>query len=229
MADSAAVATPRPPNMEHIVKLNRGPFVGSVPALGPTDPRRPLRARRTRPRRRTSPATSREQSTCPCPLLLRNEGGLPHSPEWDSRAPRRVAAAVRARRREAPRRGFPRARGFIPGPGGARDARAHRPRRAGTAGRGQLGGGDRRAGAVRTRCRLHPRQPQHPLPRHRRLRRRLRGGRPLVTICESGARAGIAASVLAAGGIKSRPVLHGGVDDWQRRGNQTVEFRRCGS
>jgi glyoxylase-like metal-dependent hydrolase (beta-lactamase superfamily II)/rhodanese-related sulfurtransferase len=57
----------------------------------------------------------------------------------------------------------------------------------------------------------------------------LAGGRPLVTVCESGARAGIAASVLAAAGLKARPVLHGGVDDWQRRGNQTVEFRRCGS
>jgi hydroxyacylglutathione hydrolase len=55
------------------------------------------------------------------------------------------------------------------------------------------------------------------------------GGRPLVTICESGARAGIAASVLAASGLKARPVLHGGVYEWQRRGGQLVEFRRCGS
>jgi rhodanese-related sulfurtransferase len=51
-------------------------------------------------------------------------------------------------------------------------------------------------------------------------------GKPIVTICESGARAGIAASVLVAAGIDARPVLHGGIDDW--RGN-TVEFRRCGS
>jgi hydroxyacylglutathione hydrolase len=51
-------------------------------------------------------------------------------------------------------------------------------------------------------------------------------GKPVVTICESGARAGIAASVLAAAGVDARPVLHGGIDDWK---GQTVEFRRCGS
>jgi hydroxyacylglutathione hydrolase len=54
-------------------------------------------------------------------------------------------------------------------------------------------------------------------------------GRPVVTICESGARAAIAASVLAAAGVNARPVLHGGIAEWQRRGGHTVEFRRCGS
>jgi hydroxyacylglutathione hydrolase len=51
-------------------------------------------------------------------------------------------------------------------------------------------------------------------------------GKPVVTICESGARAAIAASVLAAAGIDARPVLHGGINDWT---GHTVEFRRCGS
>jgi hydroxyacylglutathione hydrolase len=50
--------------------------------------------------------------------------------------------------------------------------------------------------------------------------------RPVVTICESGARAGVAASVLAAAGLDARPVLHGGINDWK---GPTVEFRRCGS
>ncbi len=49
---------------------------------------------------------------------------------------------------------------------------------------------------------------------------------PVVTICESGTRASIAASVLTAAGVDARPVLHGGVDDWT---GQTVSFRRCGS
>ncbi len=53
--------------------------------------------------------------------------------------------------------------------------------------------------------------------------------RPVVTICESGARAAIAASVLARQGIDARPVLTGGITEWERRGGQTVEFRRCGS
>jgi hydroxyacylglutathione hydrolase len=55
------------------------------------------------------------------------------------------------------------------------------------------------------------------------------GEKPVVTICNSGARAAIAASVLAASGIDARPVLHGGVPKWQERGGHTVEFRRCGS
>jgi len=50
--------------------------------------------------------------------------------------------------------------------------------------------------------------------------------KPVVTICGSGTRASIAASVLTAAGVDARPVLHGGVDDWQ---GQTVSFRRCGS
>ncbi len=50
--------------------------------------------------------------------------------------------------------------------------------------------------------------------------------RPVVTICESGARAGVAASVLQAAGLDARPVLDGGINDWT---GPTVEFRRCGS
>jgi hydroxyacylglutathione hydrolase len=50
--------------------------------------------------------------------------------------------------------------------------------------------------------------------------------RPVVTICESGARAGVAASVLTAAGLDARPILHGGINDWK---GPTVEFRRCGS
>jgi hydroxyacylglutathione hydrolase len=50
--------------------------------------------------------------------------------------------------------------------------------------------------------------------------------RPVVALCESGARAGIAASVLAGVGLDARPILHGGINDWQ---GPIVEFRRCGS
>jgi hydroxyacylglutathione hydrolase len=53
-------------------------------------------------------------------------------------------------------------------------------------------------------------------------------GRPVVTICESGARAVVAASVLAAAGVEARPVLHGGIPDWEANGGATVEFHRCG-
>ena len=54
----------------------------------------------------------------------------------------------------------------------------------------------------------------------------LQGGKPVVTICSSGPRAGVAASVLAASGVDARPVLRGGVPDWD---GETVSFRRCGT
>lgn len=53
--------------------------------------------------------------------------------------------------------------------------------------------------------------------------------RPVVTICESGARAAIAASILTARGIDARPVVDGGVGSWAEHGGHTVEFRRCGA
>jgi len=53
--------------------------------------------------------------------------------------------------------------------------------------------------------------------------------RALVTICESGARAVIAASILSARGYDARAVAYGGIDDWQAAGKPVVEFRRCGS
>jgi len=43
------------------------------------------------------------------------------------------------------------------------------------------------------------------------------GGRPIVTVCETGPRAAIAASVLRAEGVDARPVLDGGVTAWRSR------------
>jgi glyoxylase-like metal-dependent hydrolase (beta-lactamase superfamily II)/rhodanese-related sulfurtransferase len=55
------------------------------------------------------------------------------------------------------------------------------------------------------------------------------GDRPIVTICESGARAAIAASVLSSVGVDARPVLDGGLNAWRARGGEMTTFRRCGS
>jgi glyoxylase-like metal-dependent hydrolase (beta-lactamase superfamily II)/rhodanese-related sulfurtransferase len=52
---------------------------------------------------------------------------------------------------------------------------------------------------------------------------------PILTVCNSGPRAAIAASILRAKGLDARPVLGGGMDDWLARGETTVSFRRCGS
>src|SRR5204863_3431196 len=54
----------------------------------------------------------------------------------------------------------------------------------------------------------------------------LESGHPVVTVCNSGARAAVAASVLAAQGIPARPLLDAGVPDWEQRGNPVTVFRR---
>jgi hydroxyacylglutathione hydrolase len=51
-------------------------------------------------------------------------------------------------------------------------------------------------------------------------------GRPVVTICESGPRAAVAASILQAAGVAARPVLDTGIPSWR---GETATFRRCGT
>jgi hydroxyacylglutathione hydrolase len=62
----------------------------------------------------------------------------------------------------------------------------------------------------------------------RAYRDELENGRPVVTVCSTGSRAGVAASALAAEGVRVRPLLDGGMDDWEARGNAVTAFRRCG-
>jgi glyoxylase-like metal-dependent hydrolase (beta-lactamase superfamily II)/rhodanese-related sulfurtransferase len=50
-------------------------------------------------------------------------------------------------------------------------------------------------------------------------------GIPVVTICESGARAAVAASVLRARGYDARPVVDGGLQEWRRRGGSMATAR----
>jgi hydroxyacylglutathione hydrolase len=57
----------------------------------------------------------------------------------------------------------------------------------------------------------------------------LGGDGTIVTICQTGARASLAASILAAEGVSARPVIAGGVPDWEAAGKPTANFRRCGS
>ena len=53
-----------------------------------------------------------------------------------------------------------------------------------------------------------------------------RRDKPVVTVCESGARAAIAASVLAREGFDARRVVDGGIRDFD---GEIVGFRRCGT
>jgi hydroxyacylglutathione hydrolase len=63
----------------------------------------------------------------------------------------------------------------------------------------------------------------------RRLADDLRSDKPVVTICTTGPRAAVAASALLHEGIDARPVVGAGVPDWDDHGGETVSFRRCGS
>lgn len=54
----------------------------------------------------------------------------------------------------------------------------------------------------------------------------LERGKPVVTVCESGARATIAASLLQREGFDARPVADGGIPDFT---GEVVGFRRCGT
>jgi rhodanese-related sulfurtransferase len=53
--------------------------------------------------------------------------------------------------------------------------------------------------------------------------------RPIVTVCETGPRAAIAASILAARGFDARPVVNGGIDTWLAENEPAIELRRSGS
>lgn len=54
-------------------------------------------------------------------------------------------------------------------------------------------------------------------------------GRPVVAVCESGPRAAIAASVLQSLGVDARPVLDGGVVTWSARDREIVPAHRGAS
>jgi hydroxyacylglutathione hydrolase len=68
-----------------------------------------------------------------------------------------------------------------------------------------------------------------PYRRVRDFARELGSDGPVVTICQTGARASLAASILATEGVPARPVIAGGVPDWEAAGKPTASFRRCGS
>ena len=68
-----------------------------------------------------------------------------------------------------------------------------------------------------------------PYRRVREFADELGGDGTVATICQTGARASLAASILAAEGVPARPVIAGGVPDWEAAGKPTASFRRCGS
>jgi glyoxylase-like metal-dependent hydrolase (beta-lactamase superfamily II)/rhodanese-related sulfurtransferase len=229
VAESASVTTPRPPNMEHIVDVNRGPFLGAPPAAGPVarDGHFVLDVREA-----DAHAAGHIPGAVNVPVSGSSFGTkagflIPPGSTVALHAESPAQAATAAARLNAV--------GFLELAGYLEDvATTEKLEPVEIDELEQLIA----SGSVDV---IDVREPSERdagyIPGSRNIPYRvigefaddLAGGKSLVTICETGPRAAIAASVLAAAGLKARPVLHGGVYEWERRGNQTVEFRRCGA
>jgi hydroxyacylglutathione hydrolase len=223
-------ATPRPPNMDRIVTLNRGPFVPAPPALRQLDS--PDGALLLDVRDERAFAAGHVPGAINVALAsssFATRAGFVLDPS----RPLAIQAASAPEAEQAARGlrsvGFLELAGYLDDPPTPERLEPvdldelEELLRSGAAEVLDVREGDERDGGYISGTRHVP----------YRLLRACHDGlgreRPVVTLCESGARAAIAASVLVAAGVDARPVLSGGIRDWQRRGNRTVEFRRCGS
>ena len=229
VGETAGVSTPRPPNMERIVELNRGPFVPAEPPLEPAtvDDGTVLDVRPAEvfaaghlPGALNVPVSGSAFGTKAGFVLRTDEPVViqASSPEEAALAAGRLYAV-----------GFLGLAGYLTE---AEATESYEPVSV-----DELDGllaeeaidlidvreaDERDAGYI-------PGSRHVPYRLMRSVGASVANGKPVVTICESGPRAAIAASVLAAAGVDARPVLPGGIADWQRKGGQTVEFRRCGA
>ena len=230
VAEMSAGTAPRPPNMERIVALNRGPFLGAPEPLGTTpsadgavvlDVRRPeLFAAGHAPGALNVPVTDSKFPTKAAFVLPPDSRVAIHA---DSEEDAQHAA-----------RGL-RAVGILDLAGRLVDAAADE--RSQTVELEELDALLKDGDVTVLDVREKDERDEGYIAGSRHIPYRLvpawiddlREEQPLVTICSSGSRAAIAASVLVAEGIEARPVLHGGVEDYAERGGDTVAFRRCGS
>jgi hydroxyacylglutathione hydrolase len=228
--ETAEAATPRPPNMDRIVDLNRGPFLGGSPAPGPVqspDDATVLDVRSADefaaghvPGALNVPVEVKGFGTRSGFVLRRDERVVLH-------ASTPAEAQLAARRLRAV--GLLELQGYLDGP--------QKLEPLGTVELEDLGAllRDGEVDVIDVRelderdSGFIPGSKHVPYRLLRAYGATVADGKPVVTICESGARAAVAASVLAAAGVDARPVLRGGITDWCRRGGHTVEFRRCGS
>ena len=227
---SARVSASRPPTVERVVALNRGPFVGRPKPLEELADPSGATILDVRPAREF--AAGHVAGAINVPLTADGFGtraGFVLSP--DERIA--IQARSRAEAAEAAKRlnavGFLELAGYVvdPAPSATLEPVSIRDLEALLA--------DEAVELVDVRERTERDAGYIPGSRHvpyrlvRACAADLADGVPVVTICETGARAAVAASLFAAAGVEARPVLDGGVPDWQARGNRPVAFRRCGT
>jgi hydroxyacylglutathione hydrolase len=229
VAHSAALSAPRPPTVERVVALNRGPFLAAQPPLQALDEPwgqlldvRPADAH----------AAGHAHGAVNVPLDG-SSVGTKSAFVLDHDQPITIHAASEEEAADAARRLY--AVGLLDVSGYVLELET--PERIEPVGMDELEAllADDAAEVLDVREKDERDEGYIPGSRHipyrlvRAYRDELDNGRPVVTICSTGARAGVAASVLAAEGVRARPVLHGGIDDWQQRGHPLTAFRRCGS
>jgi glyoxylase-like metal-dependent hydrolase (beta-lactamase superfamily II)/rhodanese-related sulfurtransferase len=229
VAHSAAISAPRPPTVERVVALNRGPFLAAQPPLAKLDePTGQLLDVRT--------ADLHAAGHAPGAVNVPLDGssvGTKAGFVLDHDGPITIHASSTEEAADAARRLY--AVGLLAVAGYVLELET--PERLEPVGMDELEAllaGDA-AEVLDVREKDERDEGYIPGSRHipyrlvRAYRDELDNGRPVVTICSTGARACVAASVLAAEGVRARPVLHGGVEDWQERGHPLTAFRRCGS
>ena len=229
VAHSAAISAPRPPTVERVVELNRGPFLAAQPPLELlAEPRGQLLD--VRPAQEHAAGHAHGSVNVP---LDGSSVGTKTAFVLEHDRPVTIHASTREHAEDAARRlyavGLLDVAGYVlevPTPDTLHPVAIDELER--------LLEGDA-IEVLDVREKDERDEGYIPGSRHipyrlvRAYRDELENGRPVVTICSSGARAAVAASVLAAEGVDARPVLDGGIDDWQQRGHPLTAFRRCGS
>ena len=229
VAESAGVSAPKPPNLARIVELNHGPFLGAQPA--PAELALPAPASQLLDVR---PVPDHLAGHLPGAVSV-PVAGTSFSTKagfvLDAATPVTVLAADAAEAGRAVRGlhsvAFLDIAGYVLGAGPEVTQQATIDDLESLIG----------AGATVVDVREHDERDEGYIPGSRNIPYRLMRAccpdlpddRPIVTICNSGPRAAIAASMLRAKGLDARPVVGGGMEDWLARGATAVSFRRCGN
>jgi len=229
VAESAAVSAPKPPNLARIVELNRGPFLGAqhTPAELPL-PTPESQLLDVRPV--ADHLAGHLQGAVSVPVAgtsFSTKAGF----VLDASTPVTVLAAEVAEAERAMRGlrsvAFLDIAGYVLGAGPEVTQQATIDELETLID----------AGATVVDVREHDERDEGYIPGSRNVPYRLMRtccpdlpfDRPIVTICNSGPRAAIAASMLRAKGFDARPVVDGGMEAWLARGATAVSFRRCGN